>query len=57
MGVQKAPYQKTYELQIGTQDFTVDFQGAKRQFDWMEISLVRNIRPFTTVMMSNVQAK
>ena len=57
MGVQKAPYQKTYELQIGAQDFTVDFQGAKRQFDWMEISLVRNIRPFTTVMMSNVQAK
>ena len=42
MGVQKTPYQKTYELQAGSQDFTVDFQGANRQFDWIEISLVYN---------------
>ena len=40
MGVQKTPYQKTYELQAGSQDFTVDFQGANRQLDWIEISLV-----------------
>ena len=40
MGVQKIPYQKTYELQAGSQDFTVYFQGANRQFDWIEISLV-----------------
>ena len=40
MGVQKTPYQKFYELQTGSQDFTVDFQGANRQFDWIEISLV-----------------
>ena len=40
MGVQTTPYQKTYELQAGSQDFTVDFQGANRQFDWIEISLV-----------------
>ena len=39
MGVQKTPYQKTYELQVGSQDFTVDSQGANRQFDWIEISL------------------
>ena len=31
MGVQKTPYQKTYELQAGSQDFTVDFHGANRQ--------------------------
>ena len=31
MGVQKTPYQKTNELQIGSQEFTVDFQGANRQ--------------------------
>ena len=42
VGVQKTPYQKTYELQAGSQDFTVDFQGANRQFDWIEISLVYN---------------
>ena len=40
MGVQKTPYQKTYELQADSQDFMVDFQGANRQFDWIEISLV-----------------
>ena len=40
MGIQKTPYQKT--LQTGLQDFTVDFQGANRQFDWTEISLVCN---------------
>ena len=40
MGIQKTAYQKTYELQTGVQDFTVDFQGANRQFDWIEISLV-----------------
>ena len=39
MGVQKTPYQKTYGLQVGSQDFTVDFQGTNRQFDWIEISL------------------
>ena len=42
MGVQKTPYQKTYELQAGSQDFTVDFQGANRQFNWIEIPLVMN---------------
>ena len=42
MGVQKTPYQKTYKLQTGSQDFTVDFQGANRQFDWIEISLAYN---------------
>ena len=40
MGIQKTPYQKIYELQTGVQDFTVDFQGANRQFDWIEILLV-----------------
>ena len=40
MGVQKTPYQKTYELQAGSQDFMVDFQGANGQFDWIEISLI-----------------
>ena len=40
MGVQKTPYQETYELQAGSQDFTVDFQGANGQFHWIEISLI-----------------
>ena len=33
----------------GSQDFTVDFQGANRQFDWIEISLVyeKNDKYFT----------
>ena len=40
MEIQKTPYQKTLELQIGSQEFTVDFKGCKRQFYWLEMSLV-----------------
>ena len=40
MGIEKTPYQKTYELQAGSQEFTVDFKGSDRQFDWLEISLL-----------------
>ena len=40
MGIQKSLYQKPYELQAGSQEFTVDFKGCERQFDWLEISLV-----------------
>ena len=40
IGIQKTPYQKTYELQAGSQEFTVDFKGWDRPFDWLEISLV-----------------
>ena len=32
----KAPY----EMQMGSQNFTVDFLGPDRKFDWIEISLV-----------------
>ena len=40
MGVQKTPPQKSYELYVRAQNFTVDFMGANRQFDWVEILLV-----------------
>ena len=40
MGIQKAPYQKTYEPQAGSQEFTEEFQGCDRQFDWLKISLL-----------------
>ena len=40
MGIQKKTYQKTYELQAGSQEFTVDFKGCDRQFDWLETSLL-----------------
>ena len=40
IGIQKTPYQKTYKLQAGSQEFTVDFKGWDRPFDWLEISLV-----------------
>ena len=32
MGIQKTPYHKTYELQTGSQEFTVDLKGCERQF-------------------------
>lgn len=40
MGIIKTLYQKTYEKQIGSQEFTVDFKESDRQFDWLEVSLV-----------------
>lgn len=44
MGIIKTPYQKTYEKQIGLQEFTVDFKESDRQFDWLEVSLVYDKR-------------
>ena len=40
MGIQKTLYQKTYELPVGSQEFTVDFKWCERQFDWLKNSLV-----------------
>ena len=42
MGIQKTPYQKTYKLQAGSQEFIVDFKGCDRQFDSLEIPLLYN---------------
>ena len=40
MGAQKTPIQKTYEIQKGFDLLNVEFLGANRQFDWIEISIV-----------------
>ena len=40
MGAQKTPIQKTYEIQKGSDSLNVEFLGANRQFDWIEISTV-----------------
>ena len=40
MGIQKTPYQKTYKLQVGSQNFEVDLKGWGKQFDWLESLLV-----------------
>ena len=40
MGTQKTPLQKTYEINVGQDSIDIDFLGANRQFDWLEISLV-----------------
>ena len=39
-GVKFSPYQQSFEVNIGTQSINVNFQGANRQFAWIEISLV-----------------
>ena len=39
MDAQKTPIQKTYEIQ-GSESLNVEFLGANRQFDWIEISIV-----------------
>ena len=42
MGTQKTPLQKTYEINTGQDSIDVEFLGANRQFDWLEISLVHD---------------
>ena len=40
MGTQKTPLQETFEINIGQDFIEIDFLGADRQFDWIDISLV-----------------
>lgn len=40
MSIQKTPPQKSCEMSVGTQNFTVEFTAANRQFDWLEILMV-----------------
>ena len=42
MGAQKAPIQKTYEINTGQDSLNIDFSGGNRQFDWIEKSIVYN---------------
>ena len=42
MGAQKTPIRKTYEIKQGSDSLNVEFLGANRQFDWLEISLVND---------------
>ena len=34
--------QKTYEINVGQSTLDIDFLGANRRFDWLELSLVYN---------------
>ena len=42
MGAQKALIQKTYEIKTGSDSLNVEFLGANRPFDWLEISIVND---------------
>ena len=42
MGAQKTPIQKTYEIKKGSDSLNVEFLGANRQLDWLEISIVND---------------
>ena len=59
MGIPKTPNQKTYKLHVESQEFTVDFKGCDKQFDWLEISLLydqsdKHLK-FTTATTRNAQ--
>ena len=41
IGTQKTPLQKTYEISKGMDSLNVEFLGSNRQFDWIEISIVK----------------
>ena len=61
MGAQKTPIQKTYEIKQGSDSLNVEFLGANRQFDWIEISIVNdkttNIPQHTTAITESLQLK
>ena len=40
MGVLPNPYQQTFEVAVGAQSISVDFQGASRDINWLELSLI-----------------
>ena len=40
MDFKKATLQKSYQLAVGAQSYTLEFTAANRQFGWLEISLV-----------------
>ena len=40
MGAKKKPMQKTCKINVGQDTHDIDFLGANRQFDWLELSLV-----------------
>ena len=40
MGAQETLIQRTYEIKQGSDSLNVEFLGANRQFDWIEISIV-----------------
>ena len=42
MGAQKTPIQKTYEIKTGSDSLNVEFLGANRKFDWLEVSIVND---------------
>ena len=39
-GIKPTPFQKPYEINVGTQSHIVEFKGANKQFSFIEISLV-----------------
>ena len=39
MGAQNTPIQNNYEINAGHDSLDVDFLGANKQFDWIELSL------------------
>ena len=39
-GLQFSPYQQSFEVNLRTQTINLNFQGANRQFAWLEILLV-----------------
>ena len=48
--IKKTPCVKSYKLTTGTQSYSVEFGGASRQFDFLQVLLVFNKNdPHTTI--------
>ena len=52
---QKTPLQKAYEINVGQDSLDIDFLGAKRQFDWIEIVYDKSDKHTTIYDSYNVE--
>ena len=57
MGAQKTPIQKTYGINIGTDSINIDFLGANRQFDWIELYLAYHKSDKNTTIYDSYNVK
>ena len=53
MGTQKTPLQKIYKINVEQDSLDIDFLGANRLFDWIEISLVYDKSDKHTTIYNN----
>ena len=57
VGAQKTLIQKAYGINIGTDSINIDFLGANRQFDWIELYLAYHKSDKNTTIYDSYNVK